>query len=111
MGELRRSNHVSFRGGGGGGGGGRRAGAGGYAGGGLVRLCSEGALWRSYDAATRTEALRVVGRDPPTRGRAVNGSTRDEAPRIAAGRVLDAATGVARIVGAHVQVDIALVPA
>ena len=77
----------------------------------LLRLCSEGALWRSYDAATRTEALRVVGRDPPTRGRAVNGSTRDEAPRIAAGRVLDAATGVARIVGAHVQVDIALVPA
>ena len=72
---------------------------------------AEGALWRSYDAATRTEPLRVVGRDPPTRGRAVNGSTRDEAPHIAAGRVLDAATGVARIVGAHVQVDIALVPA
>ena len=110
MGELRRSNHVSFRGGGGGGGG-RRAGAGGYAGGGLLRLCSEGALWRSYDAATRKEALsRVVERDPPTRERAVNGLTRDDAPRIAAGRVVDAATGIARIVGAHVHVGIALVP-
>jgi hypothetical protein len=51
-----------------------------------------------------------VERDPPTRERAVNGLTRDDAPRIAAGRVVDAATGVARIVGAHVHVGIALVP-
>lgn len=48
-------------------------------------------------------------RDRSLRDRAVSGSTRDDAARIAEARAVDAAMGVARIVGAHDHIGIALI--